>query len=440
MNIEILVEQNPWWKDKDKIEEDYDIQKWKEKDMHWEPEIINKISIKPFSFHILIGPRQVGKTTTLKLFIRKMLKKLKPESIFYFSCDNIKDYKELLDLLETYFYFRNSINIEKSIIILDEITNVIEWHRAIKYLIDKGKLRYDVLIITGSTSLKIKREIELFPGRRGYGKDLILLPLSFREYLKITDFKLWKKIDPIKSLDDIEKKAVKAMIYLDELNKKLINYIKYGGFPISIKYPKERENAKQIYLNWIKNAILKSERNDVIAREIIKAIIEKMPSAISWEGISKEIEIKSPKTVSAYVDMFKNMFALIVLYNIDITGKIKFGKNKKIHIIDPLIFEIFEDWCLLDIKNKESIIAESLAAIHLNRYFQDKCFFLKNKNEVDILIKDKRKLYGFEVKWTEKKPVINKTPKIKSFVILSKKWFSKKPLTIPLSVFLSILE
>ena len=31
MEIERLVEQNQWWKDKSLIEEDYDIQKWKEK-------------------------------------------------------------------------------------------------------------------------------------------------------------------------------------------------------------------------------------------------------------------------------------------------------------------------------------------------------------------------------------------------------------------------
>jgi len=441
MEFDKLVEQNLWWKDKDLIEKDYDIERWKEKKHSWIPEIVNEIDLKPFALHIILGPRQSGKTTTLKLFIRELLKKIEPRSIFYFNCDEIADYKELLDVIETYLTFKIDNHIESSIIFLDEITSPKEWYRTIKSLIDKGKLKKDIVILTGSSSIAIKHEVELFPGRRGNGKDFVLFPLSFRQFLKVITPVLYNKIEPIENIDEIEEKASKAMPYIEELNQEIKKYFNYGGFPLGIEaISKSKNEAKAAYLSWIKTSILKAGRNDTIARQILKALLEKMPSAISWESISKEIEIKSPKTVAAYVDLFKSMFALIVLYSIDINKKkIKFGKNKKIHILDPLLLEILEDWCLISIKNKESILAESIFAIHLSRLFPERIFFWKNKFEVDVVILIKNKVYGFEVKWSEK-PEAKKLPQFKKFVLVTKKNFSKNPLAIPLSVFLSVLK
>ena len=39
----------------------------------------------------------------------------------------------------------------------------------------------DVLVATGSNSIRVKRESEYFPGRRGSGRDVLLLPLGFQE-------------------------------------------------------------------------------------------------------------------------------------------------------------------------------------------------------------------------------------------------------------------
>jgi hypothetical protein len=331
MEIKQLAEQNPWWKEKEAIEKDYDIAKWQEKKHKWMPSILNEISFSPFALHILLGPRQAGKTTAVKLLIKRLLSKKEPNSIFYFNCEELSDYKEVLELIETYLEFRKDFQISSSFIFLDEVTSPKEWYKAIKSLIDKGKLKNDVLLLTGSSSISIKKQIELFPGRRGKGKDFILMPLSFREFVGIINPGLHEKIEAVKNLAELEAKAAKAVLYLDELNKELKKYMVYGGFPLGIEsIYNYKEDAKRIYLSWIKNAVLKAERSDMIARQILKAMIERMPSAISWEKISKEIEIKSPKTVAAYTDLLRSMFALIILYSINVSSKkIKFGKNKK---------------------------------------------------------------------------------------------------------------
>jgi len=439
----MLIEQNQWWKDKSIIEEDYDIQKWKEKKYKWIPSILEEIELKPFSLHILLGPRQAGKTTVMKLLIKQLLKKTDSKSLFYFNCEAIGDCKELMDIIESYLMFKEDNNIKNSLIILDEITSPKEWYKGIKLLIDKGRLKKETVILTGSSSITIKKQVELFPGRRGNGKDFILMPLSFREFIKVINPSLYEKIEPIKNFEneELRKKSVKSLPYLKELNALLSIYKNYGGFPLGIEsINKNKEDAKRVYLNWIKNAVLKAERSDLIARQIIKTILEKIPSPISWENVSKQIEIKSPKTVSAYIELLKSIFALYILYNIDINHKtIKFGKNKKIHFIDPLLLELLEDWCLVKIKNKDNLLAESMVANILSRKFPEKSFFWKNGFEIDSVIIDNKKLRGFEVKWSED-PKLKKLPQFDSLVLITKKDFLSSPLKIPLSIFLSIIE
>ena len=81
--------------EKEILEEDEDYMKWKGKQIKWVPEILKEIELRPFSLNFIFGPKQVGKTTAIKLLIKKLLDEGKRlESIFFFRCDEIKDYNQ----------------------------------------------------------------------------------------------------------------------------------------------------------------------------------------------------------------------------------------------------------------------------------------------------------------------------------------------------------
>ncbi|MEM5821251.1 MAG: AAA family ATPase [Candidatus Aenigmatarchaeota archaeon] len=174
----------------------------------------------------------------MKLLIKKLLEQgIEEKRIFYFRCDKLEDYKELDEVLKTYFEFRKIENINSSFILLDEITFPREWFRTIKFYIDIGYFKNDVLILTGSLSIYLKKEIELFPGRRGFGKDFVLYPLSFREFIKVFNPELYQKLPKIEKLDlnEIFDKTIKLLPYFDELDFLFKKYLKIGGFPICVK-------------------------------------------------------------------------------------------------------------------------------------------------------------------------------------------------------------
>ncbi len=444
MDVRELFDQNPWWKDKGLIEDDYDLVSWREKPHRWVPELVGRIGLEPFALHALTGPRQSGKTTLLKLLVKKLLDDgREPRSVFYFNCENLADYRELLEVLTAYLDFKGVNSVKSGIILLDEVTLPKEWYRAVKFLVDKGNLRNDVLIVTGSSSMEVKREVELFPGRRGRGRDFVVYPLSFRGFLKVVEPQLVQKIQPLSSIGEFDGKIMNALMFENELNNHLGVYMEYGGFPLSVaNLHKSAEDAKKAYLSWIKNAVLKAERSDVIARQVGKVLVETLQTDLSWEGVSKKIEVKSPKTVSAYVGLLSSIFAVNILYNIDVSGKkIRFGRNKKVHFRDPLLLKIFEDWCMVKSLNRESAVAEALLVEHLVRMFPGNVFFWKNGFEIDAIAICKNQLYGFEMKWSEAENAHAKSlNQLKKFITVTKRGYSSKPLKVPLAVFLSLFE
>ena len=139
--MELTLKNNPWWKG----EEDYTIAEWERMKERWFPEWVNKISLEPFSLNFIVGPRQVGKTTGIKLLIKKLVeeKSNKPERIFYFTCDLVVDLEHLKKIIDWYLSFKKANNIVSSFIFLDEVTSLREWWKIIKGYIDLGVFKND---------------------------------------------------------------------------------------------------------------------------------------------------------------------------------------------------------------------------------------------------------------------------------------------------------
>ncbi|MHA1766982.1 MAG: ATP-binding protein [Promethearchaeota archaeon] len=389
---------NPWWTG----ESDYIYEEWVKNAIHWIPNLINEITLTPFALHFLSGPRQVGKTTTLKILIKQLLDKGKnPYSIFYYQCDELLDYLELGEIIDNYLLSRNARNVRSSLIILDEIPFVKEWWRAIKTRIDKGLFKNDILIISGSASLELLKERERFPGRRGNGMDYIQNPLNFFEYVKIFNLNLVES-----NLDitpDVEKVIQPNLIYKNRIRQLFNDYLSSGGFPLTIQdYYRTRKietKTKRTYLDWIRGDIRQIKKNEMYMKEIFAYLLQSRGSAISWQSIAQNTSINSPHTSQSYIEALKSMYLVEILYQISPTGKILYRKNKKIHFIDPFIIKVLAEYTKTTVL--EENIVENIVAAHFSQKFLT--YFWKNNSEVDIIALIKRNQVGYEIKWGPKR-------------------------------------
>jgi len=441
MEIETLIKQNTWWTKKEEIENDEDIRKWKS-GKNWMPALLEKISLKPFSLNFIFGPRQAGKTTLLKLLVKKLLEEgIEAKRIFYFRCDLLSDYKELDELIRAYLEFRKSEGIDSSFIFLDEITFPKEWYRAVKYHIDLGSFKNDVLVLTGSLSMYLKREVELFPGRRGFGKDYTLLPLSFRDFIRVFSPEL--KLPILNSLEkeEVFQKVYKLLPYSGQISQLFSQYLKIGGFPLCVKANEVNAGAKEAYWSWLKSDLAKIDRSEEIFKRVAKAILEKTPSAISLNSIAKEFEIGTHKTVSEYLDVMEKLFVAKIAYWIEPFKLVfSFKKNRKVYFMDPFFFHLFSDICLSKLPS-ESMMVENVVGSHLARKYE--IGFWKNRREIDLIVKEGSKLVGFEVKWKEKaKEDYSKfsVGKVKNVFCLTKEEINAEKNILPVHLFLSLLD
>jgi len=182
----------------------------------------NKKNRKPL---LLLGARQVGKTYLLQKFgkdeFRKThyfdLEELKKDLLPIFNDSSLKP-KEILDGLS--FISGNSIDIQKDLLILDEIQSIPRAITALKYF--KQNMNSLALAAAGS-NLGVIHSDDAFPV--GQVEILNLYPMNFEEFLLGTE-----EVQAIKFLKNFNGEKT-GDLYHHKLFQLLKTYFVTGGMP-----------------------------------------------------------------------------------------------------------------------------------------------------------------------------------------------------------------
>ena len=359
----------------------------------------------------ITGGRQVGKTTLLKQYMADLLQSgVSPGTIAYLPGEMIDDHHGLVRLFSE---FIESLEPETSplFFLLDEVTYISQWDRGIKYLADAGLLRNTILVLTGSDTVVIRDARVCFPGRRGRADrvDFHLFPLSFAEYAS-----LGKGI----SHDEVQHLTERSTSprELSGLEQLFESYLGHGGYLTAIndlkRYGTISRSTFTTYGDWIRGDVLKRGKREHYLREILTAIVKRMGSQVTWNGLSGDLSIDHPATVADYVELLARMDAAIIqlaLREDKLTGAPK--KARKIHFADPFIFHAVRSWLhntenpyqqevqpFLADAEKRGALVESCAVSHFNRFYPT--YYIKGAGEVDIAYVRDNRFWPVEVKWT----------------------------------------
>jgi len=445
MDILELRRHNPWWDNALRIEEDPKIRDLEASPVKWMPRLRKYIFLEKDVVYSIRGPRQVGKTTLIKLMIRELLKTSFHLNIMYYACDLVKDSIALKEVLETYLDWIRGQNKEKAYIFLDEISAVKDWQKTIKQFIDMHGNRNMTILLTGSHTLDIKYSTERLPGRLGEREQVqthkILLPMKFAEYVQTRSPGLYSQVQAFK-LDQAEVRRGEFMSLMSgnltpssdnllrlvpELDILLDEYLLTGGIMIAVnEYVKNGRIPSQIYELYIRQImgdLSRINREEKTAKRILAPLLKRIGSPISWNLIRREGDIPTQQTVDQYASILDNMFTLNIMYKIELDGTVKHASEKKVYILSPFIYHSLSSWLLnpatdpyensrqtLISPDAKSLLIESVVGDHLNRASHnirptdtfdpsDSVFYSRGKNfEIDFILKADR-LYGAEVKY-----------------------------------------
>ena len=423
---------------------------------------------------MLFGPRQVGKTTYLKLLIKELIEKgISCDKICYFSCDALlsnkrEELREAIDFL---------LGKSPSYLLIDEISNIADCSFEIKFFIDSGKKRYFVC-----SSIFIK---EYLPGRKiSYH---YLMPITFREFLENLSVNINEKtirafnlkqhqVEEIKnftailstityefdSLNELEGKTKRIEIFYSLIEKLFYIYILIGGFPSAINaYIRYKlDNNKVHLLEEIKtnkerliDSLRKRGKNEGICLQLINSIKKRLSSRYSFTEL-KETEIDlSKETIINYVSYLKSIFILKVIYAYDLgRNEVGWKKNKKIYLTDPFIYhegKILEEENIYADEDYLSRIIESVTAISLAYLKEDIfnslesfLFFWYNSKEIDFVLRSEG-IFGIEIKFRKKIEKIHQISQVKNYIILTKNLIEHREgneIYIPVFLFLPLLK
>ena len=413
---------NSHLEDSDHFEDiDPQLRRLKTQPLVYESQLLQEFPYKIPGIYTLAGGRQVGKTTLLKQWMLFLLKKkVSPQAIFFISGEVIDDHHALLNTIQNILSEMGSYAIQY--LVIDEISYIKDWDKAIKFLADSGGFQNVFVMLTGSDLAFIEEAKKRFPGRRGRADktDFHLYPLSFREFITLKH--------PTKAKE----------MSMDVLFQEFNNFLIHGGYLTAIndfvKDKKIHKSTLQTYSDWIRGDCLKRGKSEQYLKEILSSVIRSYGTQVTWNSLSHHMSIDHPRTVQDYVELLQSMDVLFVQHAI-IEDKLLPApkKAKRLFFEDPFIYHSVREWLIDTIPNnlkpeeQEASLAETVAINSFARLFPT--YYIKGAGEVDIAFVEKGKFWPVEVKWTSQiRPKdLKQVLKYKNGIILSK---SQNPSTI----------
>lgn len=332
---------------------------------------------------VITGMRQVGKTTLMRQlyddFVGKRL---------WFDLDNPLDQMvfESIDYNSVYRELANLSGIEndeRMLVCIDEIQNLPEITKIIKYLIDHFGVKF---IVTGSSNYYLRN---LFPESLSDRKFLYILPvLSFREFLvfneRIPENQLTRGID-----DALKPKSMAEILQWKDLYPE---YLEFGGFP-EVVLTSDRETKRVILRNifasfFEKDIRVFSELKDVRElRDLILLLAVRNGNLLDITKLSSELGVNRVKMYN-YLEFLESIFFLRLLPRFAQSNDRSVAGGKKVYFSDTGILNLVAKVTLG--QTLETAIANQLA------WYGELSFYNKrNTAEIDFIL---NKEIAFEVK------------------------------------------
>lgn len=267
---------------------------------------------------VLLGARQVGKTTILK-------------RIFPDACYLVVDNEPVKNSLEHFdpAVYKQLLDIGSGVVVLDEIHKLSDPGRAAKIFFDQ--LPEYKLIITGSSAFNIKNKAsESLAGRK---VDYHLYPLSLSEYLVQKGLENSLSFQP---MDNLLKGEKRGKIFKQYDHEAILNNILvYGLYPAMQSHPSD-----SVYLtNLIDSVVFKDLvelsllENKSAALSLLKLLAYQIGSLVNYAELASKLGIGA-RTVKRYIELFEQSFILFTIKPYTSRKRDEISKMPKIYFYD----------------------------------------------------------------------------------------------------------
>ena len=331
---------------------------------------------------VLTGPRQVGKTTLLKMLMAETDRK-----VLYWNCDEPDIRQKLSNSTSTQL---KSETASAEIIMIDEAQRVPNIGVTLKLLVDN--LPDKQVVVTGSSALELSNFLnEPLTGRK---YEYNMFPLSAEEL-----------IDHYNATEE---------------RRLLERRMLFGSYPEVVSRPgEERETLTNLINSYLYKDVFTFQdvRKPEIIEQLLQALALQIGSEVSFNELSRLLGLNS-QTVQRYVDLLEKSFVVFHLRSFSRNLRNELKKSRKIYFYDNGVRNaVLGDFKPLQLRNDTGPLWENYLVserMKHNSYslFYGKSYFWRTQQqqEVDYLEDIDGVLHAFEFKWsTNKQPKLTDT-------------------------------
>ena len=322
---------------------------------------------------LLIGARQIGKTTLLK----QVLLNCKEKSLWLNADES--DIKRKLENATTSTQLLQLFGNAK-LIVIDEAQQVEDIGLKLKLVIDTNPELQ--IIATGSSAFELlQKSNEPLTGRK---KEYHLYPISFSEMVNHTSLLTEQRL--------------------------LENRLIYGSYPEVINNPgNEKEVLKEITNSYLYKDVLRYDgiKKASVIDKLLVALALQVGSEVSYNELAKTIGNINSATVEKYIDLLEKAFVVYKLPALSRNLRNEIKKGKKIYFYDNGIRNaIINNFNPLALRNDKGALWENFLMserMKKNSYAKHYCntYFWRtfDQAEVDYIEEYNGALHVFEFKW-----------------------------------------
>lgn len=324
---------------------------------------------------ILLGARQVGKTTLLRTIMQE-----RREKTLYLNCDEPqtasaltnRNVKELQMLVGT-----------SKLVVIDEAQKVDNIGLTLKLMVDNMP---DVQVIaTGSSAFELRNRLNE--------------PLTGRKY----EYQMF----PISTAEIYQTEG-----YL-EVKKQLESRLIYGSYPEILSQSDEpKELLRMLTDSYLYKDILATDnlRKPDMLDKLLRALSFQVGSEVSYNELAQTIGSDS-KTVEKYIELLEKCFVIFRLNGLsrNLRGELK--KAKKVFFYDNGVRNaVIQQFAAADMRNdmgalwENFFISERIKFNHYRHHYCNVYFWrTKGQQEIDYIEEADGGFNVFEMKWNPNK-------------------------------------
>jgi hypothetical protein len=391
----------------------------------------------------LLGSRQVGKTSLMKLAIDHFSGV--GYRCFYLDMDDMRNVPvfESIDNLENYLVAQRAApKSDKILIGVDEFYAVGDVVKIFKLISDHYKnIR---IMASGSSAVEAKASIE--ESLAGRVRVIEVFPLSFEESL------LFKQ-NPY--LENLKQKNFQADDFIiANVKNELEDMLIYGGYPrinlLTVDTDKIEE-IYDIYSTYVQKdvrALLDDE--DVIKfNKLVKLLAAQSGQLLNIAAIANALML-SRKTVEKYLFVLEKTYIICLLQPYESNVKKTIVKTPKVFFVDNGMMNMaIENFSAIELRQNRGSVFENfiLAEILKHKKKYQSLYFYRTMSgtEIDFILQDaKRGILPIEVKYKDmEKPVIPRgvlefarSEKVQEAYIINKNLYHRQELDNTTFIFL----